>query len=70
VPDRIYLPLNSAHYRRRDRLWAHWYAFCATLGGSGLGALIIVTTLVRRVSDSFPPDAPLKDPWDYPGWEK
>lgn len=70
MPDRLHSPINKKRYRRRDRLWAHWYAFCATLGGTGLGLLIILTTGARHLSPAFPPDTPPMDPWEYPGWER
>ena len=64
------MPLDTTRLRRRDRLWAHWYAFCATIGGSGLGLLIVLTTLVRHFSPAFPPEAPLLPPDAYAGWRR
>ena len=69
MPDRIYLPINSAKYSRRDRLWSHWYAFCATLGGAGLGLLISVATLIRLLYPHQPPYNQ-EPPWEVLGWER
>ena len=74
MPDRTYLPWDrSRGFRRRDRLAAHWYPFCTTLGSAGLGLLILVTSALRALYPRRPDadgDGAIDPPWSVADWHK
>ena len=66
MPDRLYLPRDPTRFTRIDRVGSHFYAFMATLGGCGLGLMIVVTTIIRW----YHPHVPPTPPWELVGWER